>query len=527
MEILFLLIGAGLGGAGAFFLLKPETTFDADQIKKQVAEAEAEAKIIREENKARIESIERALAAEEKSMEGSFEKMEEVIKQKEEILNRKEERNKTNETVVKSLETALHELTQKEETLLKSTIGELGKRSGLTQEKALQEARQNLDELIKTNEERRKTAAIEELTEDAPRHAKAILQIIIQRLGVASSVDKNNTSVTVKEDKFKGLLIGKNGVNIAYFESLLPVSIIFNLGDPDTIHVGGVNLLRRNMAKRAIDKLQTETKKKGSLDHAMIKAAVEAGEKEVMALCDQKGLESLKLLNIDPKKTPPELINYVGRLYLRTSYGQNVSSHSNEMALAARMIAEFIGADVQVATLAAFYHDIGKAIDHDVGGAHDDLSKEILEKFNYDPRIVYAAFAHHDKAPCLAPEDFIIKAVDAISGSRPGARQESVTNYFERIQKLEEAVLSFEGVNRVFAMSAGRELRVMVDKDRIQDDTMQSIAQQMAEKISDEISFPGTIKVNLIRLTKSVDYAQENMRQGRKANSNINNSYKR
>ncbi len=527
MAILFLLIGAGLGGAGAYFLMKPDADLDPATAKRQVAEAEVEAKRIRQENKTRIESMQHVLGAEEKSMEESFEKMEKVIEQKEEILSRKEERNKANETTVKSLETELHELTEQEGKLAQSTIAELSKRSGLTQEKALEEARQNLDVLIRTNEDRRKSAAIEELTEDAPRHAKAILQIVIQRLGVGSSVDKNNTSVTVKEDKFKGLLIGKGGVNVAYLESLLPVSIIFNLGMPDNIHVGGVNLLRRNIAKRAIEKLQNETKKKGSLDHPMIKAAVDAAEKEVMALCDQKGAESLKLVGLDPKNTNPELMNYVGRLYLRTSYGQNVTGHSNEMALAARMIAEFIGADVDVAMQAAFYHDIGKAIDHDVGGAHDDLSKEILERFNYDPRIVHAAFAHHDKVPCVAPEDFIVKAVDAISGGRPGARQESVTNYFERIQKLEEAVKSFEGVSRVFAMSAGRELRVLIDTARIQDNAMAPLAKQMADKISEEIAFPGVIKVNLIRLTKAVDYAQETQRQSRKPSAAVNNSSRR
>lgn len=509
MEIAFLLIGLVAGGAGAFFLLKPGDTIDPEKAGQLLKQAETEAIRIREDNEGKIETIQRALEAEEKSMEESFEKIETVIKQKEEILNRKEERNKGTETGKQALEAELKNLKELEEKLSENTVNELSKRSGLTEEKALEEARRSLETLIRTNEDKRKSAALEELEEEAPRHAKAILQIVIQRLGVESSVDKNNTSVTVKDDKFKGLLVGKNGVNIEYFESLLPVSIIFNLGVPENIHVGGVNLLRRNIAKKAIEKMQTWVKKKGSLDHEMIKKAVDESEAEIMALCDKKGAESLKLMGLDPDKTPAELVNYVGRLYFRTSYGQNVTGHSNEMGFAARLIADFIGTDPEIAMQAAFYHDIGKAIDHDVGGAHDDLSKEILEKFNYDPRIVHAAYAHHDKVPCVSPEDFIVKAVDAISGGRPGARQESVTNYFERIQKLEEAVLSFEGVNKVFAMSAGRELRVILDKDRVQDESMESLAEQMAGKISEEVAFPGVIKVNLIRLTKSVDYALE------------------
>ncbi len=509
MEIAFLLIGLVMGGAGAFFLLKPEDAIDPEKGKRLLKDAEAEAERIREDNKGKIQAMRQALEAEEKSMEESFEKTEAVIQQKEEILNRKEERNKSTEAGRSAVEAELKKLIALEQKLSESTVNELSKRSGLSREKGLEEARRELEALVTTNAEWRKKTALEELEEDAPRHAKAILQIVIQRLGVESSVDKNNTSVSIKDDKFKGLLVGKNGVNIEYFESLLPVSIIFNLGVPENLHVGGVNLLRRNIAKKAIEKMQVWVKKTGSLDHEMIKKAVDESEVEIMQICDRKGAESLKLMKLDPAKTPPELVNYVGRLYFRTSYGQNVTGHSNEMAFAARLIADFIGVDPEIAMQAAFYHDIGKAIDHDVGGAHDDLSKEILEKFGYDPRIVHAAYAHHDKVPCVSPEDFIVKAVDAISGGRPGARQESVSNYFERIQKLEGAVLSFEGVSKVFAMSAGRELRVILDKDRVQDESMQGLAQQMADKISEEVAFPGVIKVNLIRLTKAVDYAQE------------------
>lgn len=516
MSILFLILGLGLGGGAAYFLLKPAEELNVADAERRLREAQEEAKRIVHENKERIAAMKRALEAEERSMEEALEKSESLIVQKEEILKRREERNKASEDQVKSLKDELQNLSQMKEELGNKTIAELSKRSKLTPEQALEAARENLDSLIRTNADARKKQAIEDLEEDAQRHAKSILQIVIQRLGVPSSVDKNNTSVTVKDDKFKGLLVGKNGVNVQYLESLLPVSIIFNLGDSETIHVGGVNLIRRNIAKRAIEKMQTWVKKKGSLDHAMIKQAVEEADKEIMDLCDRKGAESLKLLGLDPKKTPAELVNYTGRLYLRTSYGQNVTGHSNEMAFAARMIAEFIGADVEVAMQAAFYHDIGKAIDHDVGGAHDDLSKEILEKHGYDPRIVHAAYAHHDKVPCIAPEDFIVKAVDAISGGRPGARQESVTNYFERIQKLEEAALSFPGAQKVLAMSAGRELRVVVDRDRIKDEDMKDLAEAMADKIEAEVAFPGVIKVNLIRVTKSVDYARELHKPSRK-----------
>ncbi len=509
LNVFLVLLGLGLGGTAAYLLLKPTAEFDEADVKRRLHNAEEESRRIAHENKERITAMQKAFEMEERSMMETFEKSERLIEQKEEILKRREERNRAAEDQVAQLKAELASLTQQKEVAKVQTVEELSKRSKLSRDEALSAARSDLETLLTFNAEAHKKQAIEDLEEDAQRHAKSILQIVIQRLGVPSSVDKNNTSVTIKDDKFKGLLVGKNGVNVQYFESLLPVSIIFNMGDSETIHVGGVNLIRRNIAKRAIEKMQTMVKKKGSLDHAMIKQAVDEADKEIMELCDRKGAESTKLIGLDPKQTPPELLNYTGRLYLRTSYGQNVTGHSNEMAFAARMIADFIGADTDVAMQAAFYHDIGKAIDHDVGGAHDDLSKEILEKFNYDPRIVHAAFAHHDKVPCEAPEDFIVKAVDAISGGRPGARQESVNNYFERIQKLEEAALSFPGVQKVFAISAGRELRVSVDRDRIHDENMKELAEAMADKIEAEVAFPGVIKVNLIRVTKSVDYARE------------------
>lgn len=509
MGIVFLIVGLGIGAGVAFFFPIAKGEADFQKASENLEKAHKEAQKIREENQEKIKTMEQALLAEEKSMEESFAQLEKVVEQKEEILKRKEERNRTHEEQVEALRLALQNHQKKQAELQEAALSQVSKKSGLTREEALKQAQNNLEHLIQDQAERRKNAELEEIEEDAPRHAKAILQVVIQRLGVPSSVDHNPTSVTVKDDKFKGLLIGKNGSNVEYLESLLPVSLIFNLGDPETIHVGGVNLLRRNIAKLAVEKLQKEAKKAGSISHEMIQKAVEESEKEIMSLCDHKGMESLKLLGLKPEETPPDLQNYVGRLYFRTSYGQNITGHSNEMAFAARMLSDLIGADTKVAMQAAFYHDIGKAIDHDVGGAHDDLSKEILEKHNYDPRIVHAAYAHHDKVPCIAPEDFLVKAVDAISGGRPGARQESVSNYFERIQKLEEAALSFEGVNKVLAMSAGRELRILVDWDRIEDAAMQDLADNIAGKIEEEVAFPGVIKVNLIRLSKAVDYARE------------------
>lgn len=508
-DVLTFILGLVLS-LGAVFALTRGESFEHVDPTEPLKKAEEEAKHIRHDSKEAIERIRKALEREEKEAEESFAKMEGTLAQKEEILKRREERNKAQQDQVSSLKNEVQNLRAQEKEALEQRIELLSKQAKLSREEALESSKKNLEKLITDNADVRAKVALEEMAEDAPRHAKAILQVVIQRLGVESSVDKNNTSIVIKDDKFKGLLIGKAGTNAIYFESLLPVSLIFNHGAPDVLHVGGVNLFRRNIAKRAIEKLQTRAKKTGKVDHEMIKAAVDEANSEMMALCDKKGEESIRLMGLDPKKMNPEIVNYTGRLYYRTSYGQNVTGHSNEMGFAARMLAEMIGLkDPSLAMQGAFFHDIGKAIDHDVGGAHDDLSREILDKHGFDPVIVHAAFAHHDKVPCESPEDFLVKAVDAISGGRPGARQESVTNYFERIQALEQAALSFQGVNRVFAMSAGRELRLIVDTNRIQDEDMSELAEGVAGKIQDEIAFPGVIKVNLIRTTKSVDYARE------------------
>jgi ribonuclease Y len=320
-DILILLVAAGLAYGATLFLIRPEEALDAQEGPRRLKAAEAEARRIAEESAERLAAMQKAFEMEERSAVESSEKSEKLIAQKEEMVKRREERNKGAEDAVAQLKQELTTLAEAKENLIKETVSELGKRSKLSPEKALEEARSNLEQLVTYNAEGHQKQALEDLEEDAQRHAKSILQIVIQRLGVPSSVDKNNTSVTVKDDKFKGLLVGKNGSNVQYLESLLPVSVIFNLGDAETIHVGGVNLIRRNIAKRAIEKMQTWVKKKGSLDHEMIKQAVEEADKEIMELCDKKGTESLKLMGLDPKQTPAELINYIGRLYLRTSNG--------------------------------------------------------------------------------------------------------------------------------------------------------------------------------------------------------------
>lgn len=504
-----------LGGMGvAVYLPSKPAAQNKEEAEKKLSEAKQKAEALKSRTEQEIERRSQLLLEEEKELEEWAKRTEEALQQKENVSARREEKVKQLEDQKALLTAELEQLTGRFQEQKNTLVGELLLKSGLSREEASEQLVKDLDKLLTLHREQRIQNALEAFEEDLVRHAKAHMQVAMQRMNVRSSVDKNSTAVTVQEDSFKGLLIGKEGKNLKFLESLLPVSIIFNMPDPQTIYVGGVNLIRRNIAKEAIEKMQRAVRKGARLDHDLIQKTVSEAEAEIMKICDEKGAKALKDMNLDPKEVHPELVNYVGRMYYRTSYGQNIIYHSLEMAYLARLLADFTGADVNVAMQAAFYHDIGKAIDHDIGGvAHDDLSKEILEKHNYDPRIVHAAYAHHDKVPCLAPEDFLVKAVDALSGGRPGARLESVTNYFERMKQLEETAFSFDGVEKVLTMSAGREVRVRVKTELIHDEGMQPLADQIAKKISEDLSFPGIIKVNLQRITRSTDFANTDGRK--------------
>ncbi len=510
MPILFFILALAGSAAAVTFWPKPTHKNGNDVAQKNLEKAHQEAKEIVDEAKDKAARLKRALIEEEKHSEETAAHAEVRVKNKEEILKKREERNTQIQVQSEAIQKEIEATSGAQRDLHKKALEQLSKLSGLNLESATEEIKEDLQKLIVEGREARLQAELEEWAEDIGRHAKAVLQIVIQRLGVPSSVDKNNTLVMVPDDSFKGLLVGKEGRNIEYLESKLPVFVIFNHGgDPTVLYVTGLNLLRRNIAKRAIEKMQKWVKKTGLIDHPLIDRALEEAEGEIMKECDQWGEKAMREMHIDPATVDPEVKNYVGRLYFRTSYGQNIIRHSLEMAHAARLIAELVGSNVQFAELGAFYHDLGKAIDHDVGGSHDDLSKELLDKHGFAPQIAHAAFAHHDKVPCETPEDFIVKAVDAISGGRPGARMESVTNYFERMQELSGVAESFPGVDRVFTMSAGREVRVLVYKEQVSDAQMGELAEGIAKKISEDIAFPGIIKVNLIRSIKSVDFARE------------------
>lgn len=511
LNILLIIGGTLLGALSSLIIVRINKNYkeELERRKQEILEkGKKEAEELLEKARSQTKEIKKNAQEENKRLEEQLESLKRTLSFKGNLLSKRETRNENITATINRLKTEIRKEKTATDEAKEEIMTKLKNKTKLTSETAKSTILDSFGKKAELTRAKYAQMIEEEIGEDAPVIAKNLLKGVIQRITSPSSVDKNSTAITIKQDRFKGLLIGKQGKNIEYLESLLPdVDIIFNL-EPKVIYAGGLNLVNRNIAKKAIEKLQNSTRKpRIQIDHKKIKQAVEAARKEIDKAIIKAGKEAIKEANIKDK-IPEELLKLVGRLKFRTSFGQNVLRHSIEMAAAGAILAAEIGADIEKAKTAAFFHDIGKAIDHEVGGSHDQLSKEILEEHNFDPDIVHAAYAHHDAEPQKTPEAMIVKAADAISAGRPGARQESLTSYLERIQKLEEVVQDFEGVKKAYAISAGREVRIIINEEELKDGDMQKVAEGAANKIEEELTYPGKIKVNVIRTIKAVDYAK-------------------
>jgi len=331
--------------------------------------------------------------------------------------------------------------------------------------------------------------------------ARAILTAAIHRLGNAVNAEVMSLSVALPSDEMKGKIIGKEGRNIKAFERATGVDILID-DVPDRITLSSFDPLRRAIAKIALEKLIID----GRIQPTKIEEAVEKTRAEVADIVKQKGEAAAYeagVIGLDPK-----LIALLGRLHFRTSYGQNVLQHSIEMAHLASMLAVELGADQMVARTAALLHDIGKAVDHEVQGTHVEIGRRILEKFCVDKRIIVAMQSHHDEHPYETPESVIVQVADAISAGRPGARRDTVDRYLERLGDLERLAHTFPGVEKVYAISAGREIRIFVNPGKVTDLAMHTLARNIAKRIQEEIKYPGEIKVNIIRENRVVEFAR-------------------
>ncbi len=338
-------------------------------------------------------------------------------------------------------------------------------------------------------------------TEKLDRRAKDILSASINRLASSTASEMMTTMVNIPNDEVKGKIIGKEGRNIRAFERASGVELIID-DTPGAIVISSFDPVRRQVARLALENLILD----GRVQPAKIEEVVAKAQEDINKIIKEKGEQAVYecgIFNLDPR-----IVAIIGRLYFRTSYGQNVLQHSIEMAHIAGMLAEELGADVQVAKAGALTHDIGKALDHEVQGTHIDIGIRILQKFKADPRIITAMKSHHDDTPHESIESVIVQAADHISGGRPGARRDSVENYIKRLQELEALAKNFEGVEKSYALSAGREIRIFVTPEKISDVEAKNMARDIAKKIEQELTYPGEIRVTMIRENRIIEYAR-------------------
>src|SRR3989344_2830829 len=382
----------------------------------------------------------------------------------------------------------------------KEQMAKLEKIARLTKDEAKDVLMKNVEGEIKEALASRIKKLELESTEELETRVKAIMAVTMQRLAPTYTTEVTTTTVDLPNDEMKGRIIGREGRNIRAIENLTGVEIIVD-DTPNVITISGFSMIRRHLAKRALEKLILD----GRIHPTKIEDAIEEAKKELALDIKKAGEEAM--YDVGVTGFDPKLVQILGRLKYRTSYGQNILSHSVQVAHLCSLLADQLGADVTIAKKAGLLHDIGKAVDHEVQGTHPEIGKNIGQKFNLQPEVINAIATHHDDKPADLTS-VIVKVADAISGARPGARKDSLEQYLQRLEELEKIATAFEGVEKAYAIQAGREVRVFVEPTKIDDLTAYNLAKNIAKKIEEELRYPGEIKVNVIRELRVVEYAR-------------------
>ena len=436
-----------------------------------------------------------------KERRGEVQKQEARLIQKEENLERRSENFEKKE---QEIEKQIQEVEKEKEEVQKlydQQVVELQKIASLTKEEAKQKLLAEMDKELTAE----KAALIREkeqkAKEESVKNAKEILSYAVQKCAADHSQETTVSIVSLPNDDMKGRIIGREGRNIKAIETLTGVDLIID-DTPEAVVLSGFDPLRREVAKITLEKLIDD----GRIHPAKIEEMVEKAKEELDSTIKEEGERAV--LETGVIGLHPDLVKLIGKLKYRTSYGQNVLNHSIEVSNLARIMAEELGLDPKLARKAGLLHDIGKALDHDMEGTHVEIGVEVLKKYKENPLVINAVEAHHGDVEPQTLEAVLVQAADAISASRPGARRETLEAYIKRLQNLEEIADSFEGVEKSFAIQAGREIRVIVKPDKISDDKMTILARDVAKKVENEMDYPGQIKVNVIRETRVIDYAK-------------------
>ena len=436
-----------------------------------------------------------------KERRGELTKQERRLQQKEETLDKKAENfEKKEEDLARKL-AEVATAKEEAEAVKKAHLATLEQISGLTQEQAKQFLLKNVEEEVRHDTAMKIKEIEQQMKDEADEKAREIISIAIQRCAADHAAEATVSVVPLPNDEMKGRIIGREGRNIRTLETITGVDLIID-DTPEAITVSSFDPVRREVARLALEKLIGD----GRIHPTRIEDCVEKARKDVDRTIREEGERACYETGVH--NLNPELIKILGRQKYRTSYGQNVLNHSMEVAHIAGLMAAELGVDVALAKRAGLLHDLGKSIDHEVEGSHVQLGADIARKYKENPVVVNAIEAHHGDVEPKTVIAVLVQAADAVSAARPGARRENVENYIRRLQKLEELTGSFPGVEKAFAIQAGREVRIMVKPEVVSEDNMILLARDMAKKIESELEYPGQIKINVIRETKAVEYAK-------------------
>jgi ribonuclease Y len=433
--------------------------------------------------------------------ESTLDKREENLDKRAEFLDRLEAELEEKRAEVEKLEAELLEKDVQLSKLIEEETKKLEEIAQMSREEAKEELMKKMEEEIRRDLAVRYKRIEEEFEQSVEKKARKILATTIQRLATDAVAETTVTVVDLPNNEMKGRIIGREGRNIRAFELATGVDLIID-DTPEAVTISCFDPVRREIARIALERLVAD----GRIHPARIEEVVEKVQQEIEQEILNAADEVLFELGIDG--VHPELKKLLGRLKFRTSYGQNVLQHVKEVAYLASMIASEIGADPQLAKRAGLFHDIGKAVTHEVEGSHAIIGAEILKKYGEPEAVVNAAAAHHGEVEFTTVESVCAATADALSAARPGARRESLEAYIKRIEKLESIAESFPGVMKAFAIQAGREIRIMVEPDKISDEEAAFLAHQISKKIEEEVQYPGQIKITVIRETRAVDYAK-------------------